>query len=140
ARLPDFLDASIYEKRAGLDKVIPRLDAQVAAAGLLTAILVTSGEEEVQGTPFDNQLRRSFAQWRADQQRSRMPILTLLRGSGRFSEWSVSAAPWPLEIPPLEAAVRSAARKTNDAASANLPLTNSPVPRTDAALSKTSLT
>lgn len=118
-RLPNFLEATTYEKRAALDKVIARLDSQLAPDSLLTVILVTTGEEEVQGSPFDNQLRRAFSQWRADQQKARMPILTLLRGShGRFNQWSVSAAPWPLEIPPLEVAL-SSRPKAHDAVKTN---------------------
>jgi hypothetical protein len=116
ARLPAFLEGSTYEKRAALEKVVPRLEPQIATEDLLTVILITTGEEEVQGTPFDNQLKRSFSQWRADQQKARMPILTLLRGSrGRFNQWSVTAAPWPLEIPPLELVVPTTRLKTNDA-------------------------
>jgi len=116
-RLPDFLEAAAYEKRALLDKAIVRVSSLIANSDLITIILVTSGEEEIKGTPFDKELKAAFAQWRNEQQRTRMPLLTLLRASqGRFVQWSVTPAPWPLEIPPLTpgVAARNQILKTAD--------------------------
>jgi hypothetical protein len=114
-RLPDFREPITYEKRAALDKLLPPLNAVLANSDLLTVVLITTGDDEIQGTPFDNQLKRAFAQWRSEQQKARMPILTLLRGSrGHFSQWSVTGAPWPLEIPPLEAGLSNARPKPAD--------------------------
>ena len=134
ARLPDFLEAATYEKRALLDKAMVRVSSLIANSELITIILVTSGEEEIKGTPFDKELKAAFAQWRNEQQKTRMPLLTLLRASqGRFVQWSVTPAPWPLEIPPLtpEMAARNLSKNNPpplDAAANNRTVTNQTKP------------
>jgi hypothetical protein len=65
-------------------------------------ILVSDGEQKIQGTPFDDQINKLYGSWFNEQQKSKMPIITVLRGSqGHWTDFSVNAAPWPLEMPPL---------------------------------------
>jgi hypothetical protein len=48
-RLPDFLESSAYDKRAALDRALARLNPLVTNGDLITIILITTGEEEIQG-------------------------------------------------------------------------------------------
>jgi hypothetical protein len=97
-----FLQAQKYEKQPRLAKVMPTLERVVANSDRITVILVSDGIQPMQGTPFDNPINEYFQKWRTQQQENHMPFLTLLRGqAGAITSYSVAAAPWRLEFPPL---------------------------------------
>src|SRR6266851_3965452 len=97
-----FLQKQKYERRASFDKVLPAMDRLVKDSEFITVILVTDGDEPIQGTPFDDQINLLYKQWRDEQEKARQPLLTLLRAkAGRLTDYSVNAPPWPLELPPL---------------------------------------
>src|SRR6266567_1997972 len=97
-----FLQKQKYERRASFDKVLPAMDSLVKDSEFITVILVTDGDEPIQGTPFDDQINLLYKQWRDEQQKARQPLLTLLRAKdGRLTDYSVNTPPWPLELPPL---------------------------------------
>jgi hypothetical protein len=103
-RLSAFRDAAAYEKRASLDKVLPEMERVIRESEMITVILVSTGEELMRGTPFDDRINEVCKQWRDEQRKARMPFVTLLRArNGRFTDWSVTPAPWPVELPPLAA-------------------------------------
>jgi hypothetical protein len=103
-RLSAFRSAAAYEKRASLDKVLPQMERVIRESEFITVILVSSGEDLMRDTPFHDQINEAFIQWRDEQRKVRMPFVTLLRAwSGRFTDWSVTPAPWPVELPPLPA-------------------------------------
>ncbi len=117
-----FLQGQKYEKRARLDKVLPALDRLITKSAFITVILVSSGEEKIQGTPFDERINDSYKQWRDEQRKAGMPLVTVLRAKkGRITDYSVNAAPFPVEMPPLppEAASRSSRGKETRHAAAN---------------------
>ncbi len=105
-----FLQSQTYEKRARLDKVLPALDHLITKSAFITVILVSSGEEKIQGTPFDERINDSFKQWRDEQRKAGMPLVTVLRAKrGRVTDYSVNAAPFPVEMPPLPPELQAAA-------------------------------
>jgi len=97
-----FLIGQKFEKQPHFYQVLPTLQRLVTNSMLLTIVLVSSGEDEVHGTPFDDQINTTYTQWRAQQEKNRMPFVTLLRVvQGKMTACAVTAAPWPLDVPPL---------------------------------------
>jgi hypothetical protein len=97
-----FLVSQKFEKQAHFAKVLPPLQRLATNSTLLTIILISSGEEELHGTPFDQQINATYAQWREQQAKNRMPFVTLLRVvKGKMTAYAATAAPWALDVPPL---------------------------------------
>ena len=110
----DFLRAQKYERTGSLEKVMPALEQAIQESALVTVVLITAGESNIHGTPFDNLINESVQQWRDQQQKARMPIITVLRGKqGVLTDWSVTPVPWPLELPPLPAEPEVARMKSS---------------------------
>ena len=87
-RVGRFRQTDAYESRARLENVVPELDRLLRGPGLLTIVLVTTGETEMQGTPFDAQVNAAFKQGLDQQQKANMPFLTLLRANdGKMTDW-----------------------------------------------------
>src|ERR1019366_5404819 len=74
-----FLKGQKYEKQANFDKVAPTLSRVIKDSELITVILISSGDGRIRGTPFDDQLNEAYRQWHAQQQKARMPFVTVLR-------------------------------------------------------------
>ena len=102
ANVVGFLQQQTYEKNGRLEKVLPALDRVIKDSPFLTIILVSGGEQEIHGTPFDKQINETYDLWQKKQQKARLPVLTALRAkAGQLTDFSVSAAPWPMDMPPL---------------------------------------
>jgi hypothetical protein len=111
--LLSFVQTQAYEKRASFDKVLPELNRLVGESPFLTVILITTGEDRMRGTPFDDAMNQAYNQWRDQQQKSRMPVVTVLRAfQGKFAGWTVTPAPWPPELPPMPAMPEVAKEKS----------------------------
>jgi hypothetical protein len=101
-RVMGFLTQQTNENQANFDKLLPALGRVLKASPYLTVILVTDGEDFINGTPFDNQINQTYKVWRERQQKAQMPFLTVLRArEGTITDFGVSPAPWPVEMPPL---------------------------------------
>jgi len=97
-----FLQAQTCSKTGNFNLVLPALQNLVKSSPVLTVILVSDGEEKIHGTEFDEQINKLHEQWRAEQAKAKMPLITILRASGgRWINFSVNAAPWPVEMPPM---------------------------------------
>jgi hypothetical protein len=104
-----FLQGQTYEKQARLDKLWPSLERVLKDSQFITVILISSGEDKLQGTPYDAQINDAWGKWRAPQQQARMPLVTILRAShGQIRGWSVTPAPWDPDLPPLPAELQVA--------------------------------
>ena len=102
SKIFDFLQEQKYEKQGQLDKLMPAVLKVVKNSQFITVILISDGSQEMHGTPFDDQINQRYKQWTAQQQKSRMPFVTVLRAQrGQFTNYSVTAAPWPVDMPPL---------------------------------------
>lgn len=97
-----FLKAQHYAKRPNLDKVIPALDHVVKDSEVITVILISAGDANIHGTPFDGRINDVYARWRNEQPKARKPLVTVLRArNGKIANCSVTPAPGPVDILPL---------------------------------------
>lgn len=97
-----FLNGRKYERSPQWGAVIPALSHVVQSSSLLTVIIVTTGTEAINGTPFNMQINQAIDSWREPQESARMPLVIVLRaGRGKLTDFAVSAAPWKVTMPPL---------------------------------------
>jgi hypothetical protein len=97
-----FLKDQSYGKQARFGQLLPALEGVIRDSHVITVVLVSSGDEPVQGTPFDARINEYYAAWRDQQQKARMPFVIVMRAiDGRMTNCAVSSAPWPVEMPPL---------------------------------------
>ena len=117
-RVLAFLQEQTYENQAALPLVMPALERLIKQSPFLTIILISDGEQKIHGTPFDAAINKSFDTWEQEQQKARMPLLTVLRAqAGRLNAYSVNAAPWPVDMPPLPKELLEAKAQKKEAAS-----------------------
>src|SRR5204863_9895250 len=96
------LEGQSYDKRVSLDKVVAEINGLARQSNFLTVILVSAGDSDLHGTPFDGRINQAYRRWQDEQKKARMPIVTVLRvGHGKFTHCSVTPAQWPLELPPF---------------------------------------
>ena len=101
-RVLHFLQDQKCENPPKLDQVLPLMDRVVRDSDYITVILVTSGEDKIHGTPFDEQVNNLYKSWRKQQQAAHMPILTVLRAEkGKYADYKVCQSPWSPELPAL---------------------------------------
>jgi hypothetical protein len=101
-RVISFLQEQTYEHQAALPTVMPTLERLIKQSPFITVILISDGEQKMHGTPFDAAINKSYGTWEKEQEKARMPVLTILRAqAGKLNAYSVNAAPWPVDMPPL---------------------------------------
>jgi hypothetical protein len=84
----------------------------------ITVVLISSGEEAITGTPFDDKINELYKTWKVDQEKTKMPFITALRGKrGTITGYTAVPAPWQVEIPPWPADPVAKAAETNPSAS-----------------------
>jgi hypothetical protein len=104
-----FLKGQKYEKQANFHKVAPALGRVIKDSKLITVVLISSGDHEVRGTPFDDQINAAYRRWSSQQQQARMPFVTVLCArNGQIANYVVNTPPWPLEMPRLPPETKSA--------------------------------
>ena len=104
-----FLRGQKYDKQAGFDKVLPALSGVVKASPRITVILISSGDEKIHGTPFDDRINAFCQKWHDAQQKVRMPFVTVFRGQdGQIADFSLNTPPWPVQMPLRPQEVQSA--------------------------------
>jgi hypothetical protein len=98
----EFLKKQRYEKQARVESIFPELQQVINSSETITVLLISTGESEMKGTPFDQQINATYAQWRREMQRMQTPFITVLRArNGQMASHVVSMAPWPVEFPPF---------------------------------------
>jgi hypothetical protein len=96
-----FLKAQKYEKQPTFSSVRPALDKVIKESEFITVILISSGQAAVSGTPFDDKINELYNNWKGDQEKERMPFLTVLRAKrGTIISYVAVPVPWQAEIPP----------------------------------------
>jgi hypothetical protein len=114
-----FLKAQKYEKLGRFDKVVPAMSRLLNDSELITVILISSGDGEVQGTPIDGRINEYYNQWREQQQKARIPFIIVLRvRNGQLLACSLNTTPWPVEMPRLKSEIRTAETVPEDSAKA----------------------
>jgi hypothetical protein len=97
----DFLKSQKYQKQPAFSSVRPALDKVIKDSEFITVILISSGEDAISGTPFDDKINELYKKWKTDQEKARMPFVTVLRAKrGTFTGYAVVPVPWQIEIPP----------------------------------------
>jgi len=97
-----FLKGQKYGQRANFDEVAPALSRVIEASEVITVILISSGDFKFHGTPFDDRINAAYLQFRDQQQKARMPFVTVLRARhGQVVDYIVNTPPWPLQMPRL---------------------------------------
>jgi hypothetical protein len=100
-RTLDFLKTQGCEKQPRLDKVMPVLEEVVKGSEQITVILISAGDAEMHGTPFDGPINDYYARWYSEQQKGQVPLVTVLRArNGKMIGWSVRPAAGPVDFPP----------------------------------------
>ena len=100
ARMVDFLKTQKYAKSAKFESVLPALAYVVERSERLTVVLLSSGEEKIQGTPFDQQVNDYFQRLRKQQQKTRMPFVVAFSvHKGHMINCTMNTPPWPLQLP-----------------------------------------
>ncbi len=108
-RTVTFLKAQKYEMEPSWNKVLPVLGRVIEGSQLLTVIVVSSGDERIRGTPFDDRINEFYQQWHDQQKEARMPFVTVLRAkNGQLADYVVNTPPWPLQMPRPSAEAQSA--------------------------------
>ncbi|MGD0262200.1 MAG: hypothetical protein ABSD29_20735 [Verrucomicrobiota bacterium] len=98
-----------YEKQANFDKVLPALDRVIKGSALITVILISSGDEKMRGTPFDDRINEFYQKWHDQQQKARLPFVTVLRAkAGQLADYTLNTPPWPTQMPRLPRETQSA--------------------------------
>ena len=102
SRMLDFLKGQKWEKQASFDKVLPALSRIVKDSRLLTVVLVSSGDQPMRGTPFDATINEYYQKWHDQQQKARMPFVTVLRAqAGQLADYTLNMPPFPTQMPRL---------------------------------------
>ncbi|PWU14438.1 MAG: hypothetical protein C5B50_17205 [Verrucomicrobia bacterium] len=105
----DFLKSQKCEKTSTLSSVVPGLKRLIQKSDLLTIVLVSTGSEKFEGTPFDKEIAEAYSKWMAAEQKKKMPFVTVLRArQGQVIGYSVTPIPWPLEMPVMPEEIKAA--------------------------------
>jgi hypothetical protein len=120
-RLLTFLRGQKYEKAADLDKVLLALERVIEDSQLITVILVSAGDGQLRGTPFDDRINEFCQRWHDQQKNARMPFVIVLRArNGKLRDYTLNTPPWsvqmpyvPVETAQVEAPAPSSAAATN---------------------------
>jgi hypothetical protein len=110
-----FLADQKCSKQPRFDCVLPTLLPIVKDSDFITVIIIFSGVSPIKGTPYDKEIAQAVAAWRGEQQKAHMPIVVALRAAhGTFDRYSVTPAPWQVDMPPLppELVAASLARRS----------------------------
>lgn len=95
-----YLKAQTYTGESRFEAVVPTLRRIVGDSPRLTILLVSDGNEPITGTPFDAEIKRALDSKAREQEKARMPFVTVLRAvRGRIANATVNLAPWPVEFP-----------------------------------------
>lgn len=115
-----FLSREKFEKQADFHPVMVALNTIARNSPYLTIIVISTGEDEMSGITFASRINESYNVWKAEQQKAKMPFVTVLRARrGQFAGYSVTPAPWQIEIPPWPVEPQISASKINPLVATN---------------------
>ena len=102
SRVQTFLRAQKYQKSASWSSVTPVLNQVIQNSGLITVVVISTGDDKISGTPFDDRIKKDYKLWRDQQEKAHMPLLTIFRAKhGTLTDCSITPVPFPVELPPL---------------------------------------
>jgi len=109
ARAFAFINRQRFEKQARPKAALAELNRAARQAPALTAIILTDGDDTMQGTPFDAELNAMLRRWHGQVRQARQPFVVALQASnGEFDAWAVGVPNQPIMLPQLELAAQLA--------------------------------
>ena len=129
-----FLKAQKYEKQARFSEVVPALSRVIRDSELITVILISSGDEKIEGTLIDGAVNEYFSRWRKQQQKAQIPFVMVWRAkNGALVDCSFNTALWPLQMPRLaverqtpETAAKARTEAASETPAPGIPSANAP--------------
>jgi hypothetical protein len=110
SRLLTFLRGQKYEKAADLDKVLVATERVIKDSQLITVILVSAGDGQIHGTPFDDRINEFWRRWHDQQAAAHMPFVIVLRArNGEITDYTLNTPPWAVQMPYLPVETQIAA-------------------------------
>jgi hypothetical protein len=112
----DFLKKRRFEKKTQLRVMLPPLYSVVKASKAITVILISTGNEPVQGTPFDKEINAIYPIYARELRDAKIPFVTILVGREReLVAYSVNSSLGPINVPqpPIQQAKLKLPTKTN---------------------------
>ena len=101
-RVLGFLRGQRCEKAANLDNVLVAMERVIKDSEQITVILVSAGDGQVRGTPFDDRISEFCQRWRDKQNAARMPFVIVLRArNGVIADYTLNTPPWSVQMPYL---------------------------------------
>ncbi len=68
----------------------------IKASDTITIFILSTGDGQMRGTPFDAEINSLYLQNIHDMQGRRLPIVTILQArSGKILHYTLNALPWP---------------------------------------------
>jgi hypothetical protein len=105
----DFLKSQKYEKQPAFSSVRPALDKVIKDSEFITVIFISSGLDAMSGTPFDDKINEFYKSWKVDQEKARMPFITVLRAKrGTITGYAAVPVPWQVDMPAWPAETNAA--------------------------------
>jgi hypothetical protein len=107
----DFLKTQKYQKQPAFSSIRPAIDKVIKDSEFITIVLISSGDA-ISGTPFDDKINELYKNWKLDQEKAKMPFITVLRAKrGTITGYAAVPVPWQVEIPawPAEPVITNAA-------------------------------
>lgn len=103
-RTAAFLKDQKFEKNPSLKELMPMLVQVVADSPFITMVFISSGENPMYGTPYDQAINSMYDEWRAKQAKASKPFVTILRAkAGKLTDFAVHPVPFSVDLPPLPA-------------------------------------
>ncbi len=102
--------------------MLPPLYSLIKSSKAITIILISSGREPIQGTPFDKKINDVYEVYGAEVRKAKLPFVTSLVGRlGQPVAYSVNSTLGPVQVPDLRLPVKPqmSSVKTNDAIATN---------------------
>jgi hypothetical protein len=97
-----FLKKQKFENKSRFEKILPEVNQVIKDSDFITVILLSSGAEAINGTPFDDRINAAYKASKKDQEKAGLPFLVLLRAQhGQITDCTVSLSPQAFELPPL---------------------------------------
>jgi len=100
-----FLKKQRYEKKSELRTVLPPLYSVIRSSKAITIVLISTGNEPIQGTPFDKEINTIYPAYVRELQDAKLAFVTILVGrNGRPVDYTVNSSLGPIQIPhpPIE--------------------------------------
>ena len=120
--MANFLNKIRFEKKGQVKTILSSLFSVVQSSKAITVILISTGNEPIQGTPFDKEINEIYRSSAHELRDAKLPFVTVLVGrNGKLVAYAVNSSlrPIPIPNPPMSAEPVLSQVKTNAPAATN---------------------